>query len=387
MIAFVLVVSRTMLDADMPSGFPRVLASFFWSDEALQRGVTRYADEHGWEIVSDSPAARHGIGGPLDGFIGMLPPEPDHPTRRRVADLGHRVTEMSLAYPENKDWMRYPEDCEAIGRAAASRLRKLPVRSFAFVDDTPWWNHDARFAALAEGLRGDARPLRRIHFRNAADWSENATADTLSALPKPCGVFCSTDGWARKLIRIANATGLSVPGDLFVLGFGDSDTRTFGSASPVSSIAFDTEAWAYAAAGMLDEAMTGRVAPGTVRLFAPGKIIDRESTGGDGAGDPLCERAVALMRDNIRTPLNTAELAARLDVSISTLERKFDSRLGKGVGRRYLELRMEIAQGLLAAGEKAEFVAASVGYSSYRAFSLSFRNITGHTPRAAKKPL
>ena len=50
------------------------------------------------------------------------------------------------------------------------------------------------------------------------------------------------------------------------------------------------------------------------------------------------------------------------------------------MARRYLELRMEVAKGLLASGDKVESVAASVGFASSRAFSEAFRKTAGCTP-------
>jgi LacI family transcriptional regulator len=364
----------------MPANRPRVLISFFWYSEALHRGVLRYGREHGWDIITDSPAAANPVDMQVDAIIGMLPPDTAHPTRKLAESGKVPVVEMSLAYPEIKHWCRQPEACEGVGRLAAEHLRRLPVRSFAFFDDTAWWNHDARFEAFRLALAGDARPLDRFHFRTPDRQAANPLGEYLRELPKPCGVFGSTDSFARTVIRAAEQEGFSVPGDFFVMGCGDWDMHTEGPGVALTSIVIDREAWGYAAAGMLDELMSGRIAPGTVREFSAGKLIVRESTGGSSGGDPLCGRALALMRDNVVRPVTVGEIAKKLGVSTSSLERAFTTSLGIGVGRRYLALRMEVAQGLLASGEKAESVAAAVGYSSYRAFAIAVRKATGEGP-------
>jgi LacI family transcriptional regulator len=364
----------------MPPRRPRVLISFFWYAEALHRGVLRYGREHGWEMITDSPAAGNPADMTVDAIIGMLPPDPEHPTRKLAESESIPVVELSLAYPEIKHWCRYHEECAAVGRVAAEHLRRLPVRSFAFFDDTPWWNHEARFEGFRETLKDDARPFSRFHFRSPDFKTTYPPDEYLRALPKPCGVFGATDGFAREALDIAEREGFAVPGDLYVMGFGDLDLRSGGPGVPLTSIALDREAWSYAAAGMLDERIAGRIAPGTTREFPAGKLIVRESTGGSSGGDPLCGRALALMRENISCPLTVAQIAKKLGVSTSSLERAFTAALGTGVGRRYLELRMEVAQGLLASGEKAESVAAAVGYASYRSFAIAVRKATGEGP-------
>lgn len=86
------------------------------------------------------------------------------------------------------------------------------------------------------------------------------------------------------------------------------------------------------------------------------------------------------MRGHVSAPLDVPELAGRLGVSKAKLDRAFSAAYGEGVAHRYLELRMEVAKGLLASGEKVESVAASVGFASCRAFGEAFRKVAGCTP-------
>ena len=64
----------------------------------------------------------------------------------------------------------------------------------------------------------------------------------------------------------------------------------------------------------------------------------------------------------------------------STLNRVFTEAYGTGVAARYLALRLEIAKGLLGAGDKVESVATSVGFASPRAFREAFIKSTGCRP-------
>jgi transcriptional regulator GlxA family with amidase domain len=149
---------------------------------------------------------------------------------------------------------------------------------------------------------------------------------------------------------------------------------------PISFVVIDHAAWAYAAMGMLGEMISGQLAPGTVRSFPPDRIIELASTGGESGGDPLCARALEMMREHLANPLDVPELAAQLGVSATTLKRLFSESYGIGVAKRYLAIRLEAAKGLLSAGEKVESVALSVGFSSARSFRAAFIDHTGVAP-------
>lgn len=369
---------------------PVILLAFHWYLESLHEGALMRCSELGFEAeVLNADSAERLAKTDFAGVVGMFPSDANHPVSRFVAATDKPVVELSLAYPENTAWCRYPEDCRKIAEVAAARLRRLPVRGFVFVSGGPWWNHDARWSVFRDALRDDARPCVRFDAGGMDAAARARLAGFLKQRPGPVAVFGSVDEWAKLAVDAALDAGLRVPGDVYALGFGNRELVSRLAAVPISSIDIDYRAWARAAVDLLDELRLGRVRPGTVRAFAPGAIVERAGTAGESGGDPLCERALELMRGAVANPPAVPELAKRLGVSKATLERAFMRSLGCGVARRFLEVRVDAAKARLAAGEKAESVAVAVGFDSYRGFVKAFTRMTGAGPgelsRAARR--
>lgn len=346
----------------------------------------RRAMEIGYDTaVLNSDSAAQLAGEPFDGIIGILPPDPEHPVRRFVATTGKPVVEFSLAYPENKEWGRYPEACASISKIAADHLRRLPVATFLFISGGSWWNHDARFEAFQHALKDDARPCRRFDISVYETDSVRQLTDFLETVPRPVAIFGSSDAYARVALDAALATGMSVPGDAYIMGFGNRELVSLVAPVPLTTIDIDYRAWAAGAVTLLHDMIEGRTAPGTVREFPPGELIARAGTGGESGGNALCVKALSRMREHIGEPLSLTALAKSLEVSKATLERAFAAGCRMSVARRYLELRMDEAKARLSAGEKSESVAGAVGFSSYRGFVKAFKKITGLAPGSYAK--
>ena len=354
--------------------------------EAFHEGVLAYCLERGHQatlLTTDNLAELRS--GRYDGVVGGLPRDREHPVFRYIRESGLPVVEYSPSHAEMTDWCRCPLDGVLCGRLAADYLLRRPVAAYAFVSrrwEASEQRREKHFRAFLEtGL--NERPYSRFAYEEVP--GERADADRrlagfLRDLPRPAGVFVSTDESARRVCDIALREGLKIPGDLSVLGNGNRELITRLAPVPITSIDIDYVSWGRAAVATLDAFTSGKIAPGTVNLFAPRGVIERASTGGEAGGDPLATRALALMRDNIRRPLNLPELAAKLGTSPATLKRAFAASFGTGVSERYLTLRIEAAKGLLAAGEKVETAAHEVGFATSGSFRKAFVKITGITP-------
>ena len=353
--------------------------------EAFHEGVLAYCLERGHEatlLTTDNLSEiRHGR---YDGVVGGLPRDVRHPVFRYIMETGIPVVDYSQSHPGMTGWCRVPLDRVLSGRMAADYLLRRPVASFAFVSrlwGEPEQLREKNFMSFLKTGLND-RPYSRFAYDAEDDGAVAARrlAGFLLGLTRPAGVFASTDEFARLVCDIALREGLKVPGDLYLLGNGNRELITRLAPVPITSIDIDYVAWGRAAAATLDEFTSGAIPAGSVRFFAPRGVIERASTGGDAGGDPLAARALALMRENLRLPLNLPEIAARLGTSPATLKRAFAASLGTGVAERYLALRIETAKGLLAAGGKVEPVAREVGFASAGSFRKAFVKATGVTP-------
>ena len=99
-----------------------------------------------------------------------------------------------------------------------------------------------------------------------------------------------------------------------------------------------------------------------------------------GRGDTV-SLAIALMEDNIQTPLTIDELADACGTPPSTLKKRFGATMGQPIFRWYRSLRLERARAMLAETDlTVAQVAASVGYANPSKFSHAFLEETGLTP-------
>lgn len=235
-----------------------------------------YCVERGWEAkVLEENSVGSLAPGSFDGILSGLADD-----RALKAHLsGVPVVELSPSYPENKHWGRCPSGGAAVGRMAAECLRRRPVASFVFAANASGGAHTPRRDGFLGALAGDARPAAEFHTGGDDAAAITRLADFLKKRPGPVGVFGSVDATARLALSAALEAGMRVPVDAYIMGFGNRDLVSRFAPVPLTSIAIDYHAWGYAAAGLLDAMMSGAAAPGTVRPFSPGELVERASTG------------------------------------------------------------------------------------------------------------
>src|SRR3546814_11222518 len=88
------------------------------------------------------------------------------------------------------------------------------------------------------------------------------------------------------------------------------------------------------------------------------------------------------MESRLYSPLTTAAIARRLEISVRTLELLFRQALDIGPGTYYLRLRLQAARRLLLDTQLSmQAVAVRCGFGSHSAFSRIFRQHFGARPR------
>lgn len=97
---------------------------------------------------------------------------------------------------------------------------------------------------------------------------------------------------------------------------------------------------------------------------------------------PTLIRALDLIEKRIEEPIGRDELSRMVGLSIRQVERVFRQHLGCTIGQHYLAKRLERAQLLLRQTNLSILeVAVATGFASGAAFSRSFRDRFGRTPR------
>ncbi|WLI31491.1 DNA-binding transcriptional regulator [Pseudomonas rhodesiae] len=204
----------------------------------------------------------------------------------------------------------------------------------------------------------------------------------LQSLPKPIGIIAVTDARARQLLQACLTAGIAVPEEVALIGI-DNDplTRTL-TRVPLSSVIQGTETMGRTAAALLHQMLHGKPCAGTQILVPPEAINVQASSLHQPLGNPYVMQALLFIRQYACQGIKTAQVAAYVGVSRSSLESHFRKERGCSVHDEILRFKLAAAAKGLASHEQAiADVAAQCGFTSAQYLHTVFRREFGCTPR------
>ncbi|WP_271952591.1 GlxA family transcriptional regulator [Ruegeria faecimaris] len=111
----------------------------------------------------------------------------------------------------------------------------------------------------------------------------------------------------------------------------------------------------------------------------------RSHSGGVGATSAYVNKALALMQENLETPLPITDIARQVGRSHKALSTRMQSELGAGPAQVYRRLRLNLARKLVAETDlTVSEIALRAGYDDPSALTRAFRAEFGITPRALR---
>lgn len=251
--------------------------------EALQ-AFTNEMSQSGYHVVL-------GLGGfdPRDEeqlIITLLGRQPDGlllvgsvqgaEVKRRLAEAGIPTVEIWGDASPRAD-LQVGFSHAGVGEAVANHLCDLGYRSFAIVS-----SDDIRAMERLDGFRRvvDRRGGRLAVQRLMAPPStimegRRSLAPLLRALPKGGAVFCSSDLLAAGLLIEAGVSGVAIPTDLAICGFGDLELGQAMKPALTTVSVDGAEMGQLAARCMIDHLAGNRIPR---RIIVPVEIIQRETT-------------------------------------------------------------------------------------------------------------
>lgn len=204
----------------------------------------------------------------------------------------------------------------------------------------------------------------------------------LHSLPKPIGIIAVTDARARQLLQACLTAGIAVPEEVALIGI-DNDplTRTL-TRVPLSSVIQGTETMGRTAAALLHQMLHGKPCAGTQILVPPDAINVQASSLHQPLGNHYVMQALLFIRQYACQGIKTAQVAAYVGVSRSSLEAHFRKVRGCSVHDEILRFKLAAAAKGLADPDLAiADIASSCGFTSAQYLHTVFRREFGCTPR------
>lgn len=284
-------------------------------------------------------------------------------------------------------------DETALAKMALDHFKDRGFRSFAFCGLPGAQFSDQRqeaFVSLLAKSGADCfvfRPMGERVERNlvaaqsVAMMHEDDIGQWLSSLPKPVALLACNDIRGRQVLNACRRFEIAVPDEVAVIGVDDDKEQCELADPPLTSISQATEKMGFAAAAILDRLILGATPAETVLAFPPKGIRLRQSTDSLAIQDKQVAMALHFIRNQVNTGINVQDVLDRVNMSRSTLERRFADVLGRTPKEEIMRLRLQhVKELLLDTDFTLETIAQLTGFVHTEYLPRSFKKSTGMTP-------
>jgi LacI family transcriptional regulator len=275
---------------------------------------------------------------------------------------------------------------EDIGRMVAEHLYERGFRHFAAYsqrNEEFFIERVDNFKKVVRAYGHRCLELPEDHPERVPDWeqSQSRLIQWIAQLPKPVGIFATTDQLGVRLLEACQTAGVAVPEEVAVVGAENEETLCSFTTPPLSSVGFDGQAVGFAAAELLDRLMKGKSSRTKPILLTPKGIVVRGSSGELVIRDRLVARAVALIREGATRGLDVNELAAKLGASRSTLDRRMKTVLKRSPKHEILRVRFrEVERLLRETNLTIDLIAEQTGFTHSHYLQATFKARYKQTP-------
>jgi LacI family transcriptional regulator len=374
-----------------------------WS-RGILRGFTSAAHERGWTLLHYSPLVDlNWVADEWAPDAAVIGPGLDPASLGRLAP----ASLVSVTVDRSADQIASVcLDEESIGALALRHLLSTGLRCVSTCRYNPSAFAVARERAFVERARAAGLQV-AVGWGSddalALKWAEDpavprimpmeslrpaAMVTWLRALPKPCGIFTCTDGWARPVVRCTRVAGLRVPEDIALVGVDNDALECELMAPPLSSVMIPWQELGRSAATLVQLALSGQSIAGKRIVISPLAVMPRRSSDILAIEDPLVARAVRWIRANIDRRLTVTMVSSAVGSARQRLERRFRRVLDRTVKEEIQRARVEAARKLLGTTSSglAE-VAKRSGFTNAALLNVAFRREIGVPPGVYRRRL
>ena len=366
----------------------------------LCEGILRFACERNdWSLrLIEFPELRRTVRrNRYDGFIARVM---NDAIAKTLSSTGKPVVDVFFEKPV-PGFAVADQNALAVGQMAARHFIEHHFANFAFC------GYNGR--SYSDGRRnGFVRSLELNHFKCSVystprialkDFEDSVVMHEhfgmpsdarqllkwLRGLPKPVAVFCAHDMRAYQVSEICRANGISVPGDVAIIGVDDDELVCQFTDPPISSIDQNPVGIGYAAAESLQKMFDEPgVVPPPVRV-KPLKLVERGSTRIYPLSPPWLSDALVFIRANITKKITAADVYAHVGKSHTLVDRAFRQQLDTSVQKEISQTRLAEAKRLVqTTSMPLKNIATASGFSSLQYFSTSFAAAFGSSPSSLR---
>ena len=282
-------------------------------------------------------------------------------------------------------------DEEAIAALALEHLLAKGLRNVTTFRFAAW-----RFAVARE--RAFIERARAAGVTVSPGWASNEVVPTrieedptamiewLRGLPKPCGIFTCSDGWARVVARYIRLARLRVPEDLPLIGADNDGVECELLAPPLSSVMIPWQEVGRNAARMVQRSLAGHSIDGDRMITCPIAVFARRSSDIFAIEDALVAKAVRWIRDHASQPLDVPTIARAVGGGRQRLERRFRRLLARTVVEEIRRARVDAARELLHTTRAGlPEVARRSGFRNAALLNAAFQRELGMPPGAYRR--
>ncbi|MES2788475.1 MAG: substrate-binding domain-containing protein, partial [Planctomycetota bacterium] len=203
----------------------------------------------------------------------------------------------------------------------------------------------------------------------------------IKSLIGPVGIMACNDDLGLMVLDACRRIKRSVPDEVAVIGVENDPFLCNLCIPPLTSVDVNPERLGFDACVLLERLMQGRaVAPLTRK--PPLRIVERQSTDILAIDDPDIASAIRYIRTHACLGMAVSDLTDRIPLSRSSLNRKFQEKLGRTPKEEITRVQMDRARELLVNTEMPiHDVAKSCGFDDSNYFSKWFHDQQDTSPR------
>jgi LacI family transcriptional regulator len=272
-----------------------------------------------------------------------------------------------------------------IGKFAADHLIGAGLRHFGFCGDarfnwSKWRGEQFERALRVKGFACSVyQPLERKE--SLVEEQTAAIARWLRTLPLPAGILACYDIRAQQVLEASREAGLSVPGEIAVVGVDNDELLCELCTPPLSSVQPNQQLAGYEAARLLDRMMHGHRPASTTLLIDPLRLVVRQSSDVLAVHDSEVAAALKYIRQHACESIDVSDVLRAVPVSRRVLESRFRRLLGGTPHQEIVRARLErVKQLLIETNQTLAQIARLTGFEHVEYLSVVFKREVGTLP-------